>query len=60
MANAEMVIKVQTEYRIFFFPFAERVEIGDIVLVKVLGLSVYKQAGSFKCLLGFTWSSNAA
>ncbi len=60
MASSEMIIKVQTEYRIVFFPFAERVEIEDIVLVKVLGLSVYKQSGSFKCLLGFTWGSNAA
>jgi len=48
-------VAVYTKYRVIYFPFAERIHVGDIVLVKVFGIPMYKRVGKAKSLFRFVW-----
>ena len=58
MAKLESVMAVQSKLYILFFPFASYTRVGDIRLVKVIGVPVYKQVGGVKWLTGVSWGSN--
>lgn len=58
MAKAASAIII--EYRIVFFPFATRKQVGEVVIVTVFGFAVYKRSGSVKSIFGFVWGQNAA
>lgn len=43
-----------TRYFFVFFPFATLMKVGDIKLLTVFGIPVYKQVGGVKTILFFT------
>lgn len=48
-----------TQYQIIFFPFATYKRIGDVELLTVLGIHVYKRVGETTSLLGFVRKAKA-
>ena len=58
MAKPNIEIITQSKLYILFFPFARYTRVGDIRLVKVIGVPVYKQVGGVKWITGVSWGSN--
>jgi len=57
MANGNIKISLhhKTTYYAVFIPFASKQTCGELVVVKVLGLTVYERAGSVWRMMGFTF-----
>lgn len=58
MAKFEPIIKVNTTYKVVFFPIASSVNLGEIYILNILGVTVYRRLGDIKSLFGYTWGQN--
>jgi len=47
-----ITVGVHVEYRIVFFPFATYVRLGDLAVLKVLGIPVYERLGDLQSFCG--------
>lgn len=54
----EITVGLHVEYRIVFFPFATFKRIGDVAILTVLGIPVYKRAGGARGLFGVVWRAS--
>ena len=56
MAKIDSLV-VNTEYRLIFFPFATYKRVGEVALLIVFGVPVYRRVGDTRQLLGIAYRS---
>lgn len=52
MASIEAMVRVVVEYRILFIPFGTYKRIGEVAILTIWGMPVYKRVGKVSSIFG--------